>query len=182
MAESGTRLFFAVWPDDAARARLAALSREVAAAGGGRATRADHLHVTLAFLGTVPPALGDLAAEFAGCVASPAFEMRLDRLQLRARQRMAWATEGAPSERLADLARHLQATLSAAGVRLEDRRYTPHLTLARDIDCRSELRAIAPIAFPVREFTLVASEPGPGGSRYRIERRYAFATGRGAAG
>ena len=47
------RLFFALWPDEGVRAELARWTRALHAACGGRTTRADKLHLTLAFLGEV---------------------------------------------------------------------------------------------------------------------------------
>lgn len=175
MEAPAIRLFFAVWPDQAARRRLESLALDVAAARGGRATRPDNLHVTLAFLGELPAARRDLAVEAATRVAFSAFDVRVDRLELRARQAMAWATESTPTPALGDLAGHLRAMLSARGFEFEHRRFTAHVTLARDIACHSEVREIEPVTFAVREFTLVRSEPGPGGSRYRIEQRFAGA-------
>ena len=48
------RLFYAVVPDAGVRDALAELAREVARETGGRAARAENLHLTLAFLGNVP--------------------------------------------------------------------------------------------------------------------------------
>jgi 2'-5' RNA ligase len=50
-----TRMFFALWPDAAARAALAGLAAEVVRGGGGRAPAAANLHLTLAFVGAVAP-------------------------------------------------------------------------------------------------------------------------------
>ncbi|MDH5265059.1 MAG: RNA 2',3'-cyclic phosphodiesterase, partial [Betaproteobacteria bacterium] len=50
------RLFFALWPDAAARAALADLARATANRYGGRAVPAANLHLTLVFLGEVDPA------------------------------------------------------------------------------------------------------------------------------
>jgi len=49
-------MFFALWPDDAVRAQLAHWSRELHAVCGGRPTRVENLHLTLAFLGGVEDA------------------------------------------------------------------------------------------------------------------------------
>ena len=52
MADKNRRLFFALWPTDAVRARLAAAAQSHAALG--RAIAARNLHVTVVFLGAVP--------------------------------------------------------------------------------------------------------------------------------
>ena len=57
------RLFFAIWPDSTAVDALGRLAVEVAGRTGGRATPADKIHLTLAFL-------GEVAAERSGDVAA----------------------------------------------------------------------------------------------------------------
>ena len=48
-AAETVRLFFALWPDSAMQAKLAAWAKQ--AAGRGRAMRQENIHLTLAFLG-----------------------------------------------------------------------------------------------------------------------------------
>ena len=57
------RLFVAVTPDDAMRRAVLQVQRSVAAGlTRGSLTRAENLHLTLAFLGETPPALAGLPA------------------------------------------------------------------------------------------------------------------------
>ena len=62
-----SRLFFALWPDDAARQRIAVLAEEFHHRYGGRRVATPSLHITLAFLGSTLdsriPALQGLARE-----------------------------------------------------------------------------------------------------------------------
>ena len=50
------RLFFALWPSAELRRRLHALALRYQRLHGGRAMRAETLHLTLLFLGEVPRA------------------------------------------------------------------------------------------------------------------------------
>ena len=59
------RLFFALWPDEPARGRLAPLAAEVAAQASGKPVPIAKLHLTLAFLGEVDAARIDRAVEAA---------------------------------------------------------------------------------------------------------------------
>ncbi|HYL02781.1 MAG TPA: 2'-5' RNA ligase family protein, partial [Steroidobacteraceae bacterium] len=52
--ERTRRLFFALWPDAAQRTVLAHAVRKAVRNCGGRPVPAESLHVTLAFLGSVP--------------------------------------------------------------------------------------------------------------------------------
>ena len=77
--EKPLRLFFALWPDAAARAAIAAFAHEVAQRAGGRDPREENLHVTLAFVGDVSPdriaALAAIGTD--GALAAPPFMHRM---------------------------------------------------------------------------------------------------------
>jgi 2'-5' RNA ligase len=63
MADAGqSRVFFALWPDPAVRARLHAESLRLSRLLGGKPSQPDSLHLTLVFVGEVENArLADLA-------------------------------------------------------------------------------------------------------------------------
>ena len=85
------RLFFAVWPDAAAAARLEALAREVALVTGGRPQPREKIHLTLAFL-------GEVAEERIGaaCAAAPGGESLAIRLDCVGSFRRARSREAGP--------------------------------------------------------------------------------------
>lgn len=168
------RVFFAFWPDAPARARLEALARDAAQALGGRAMRADSLHVTLAFIGEVDDTRCDRLREIGDAVRAPAFRMTLDRCGL-------WRHNGifqagcheAPSGE-ARLFAALAAPLRGAGFALDARPHLPHVTLVRKAGTQGgEMPVMAtPIAWEVDAFTLVESTLAADGSRYRIRARW----------
>jgi 2'-5' RNA ligase len=161
------RLFFAVWPDTAARAALARLAGEVARDAGGRATRNESLHVTLAFLGSVPrerlPAA--LAAGERASQAAAPFRLSLERLG-GGSYAIAWLTPDSTPAPLRSLHAALEATLRDAEFALERRMFRPHLTLVRDCVRRARRGALPPIAWDVTRLALVASTTAGGASRY----------------
>jgi 2'-5' RNA ligase len=66
------RVFFALWPSPEAARQLAAVAASFAAAAGGRATRLESLHLTLAFLGDVAvDRLPELERAARECAAKP---------------------------------------------------------------------------------------------------------------
>ena len=160
------RLFFALWPDAGARARLEPLAVELAAAAGGKPVPIAKVHLTLAFLGEVDAERVAAAVEAARGVRRTRFAFALDRAGSFRGARVAWAGCAAVPEALAALAASLGERLAAAGFALEDRPYAPHATLARRIARAVPAAPIAPIAWPVDGFSLVRSEAGTG--RYTV--------------
>jgi len=167
-AAATQRLFFALWPDARARARLARLAAEVAHHAQGRAPRAESLHVTVAFLGPVAAERlpGVLRAGEAAVAGVDPFDLVLERMGGTA-YGIAWLAPDAVPEPLRTLHERLAAALEMAGFPRERRMFRPHVTLARDCARAAQRGAIAPISWTTRRLALVASTPAAGGSRYR---------------
>lgn len=175
---SRLRLFFALWPDPAARDALAAAARHLHQGCGGRITRPDSIHLTLAFLGdadgAVLPALNTAAAG----VSSPRFTMVFDTLGWWPRNGVAWAGCSSPPPPLAALAGMLAARIEPLGFAPDPRPFAPHVTLVRKARCRAPLPRIEPVSWPVSEFVLVRSTLQREGALYDIAGRWPLA-GRG---
>ncbi|HEX8988114.1 MAG TPA: RNA 2',3'-cyclic phosphodiesterase [Rhodocyclaceae bacterium] len=173
MAEAPRRLFFALWPAAAVAGELDRLAREVQRACGGRATRRDSLHLTLAFLGDVPADRVSAAEAAADAVAGGRFLLELDRLACWKHNRIVWAGCERTPAALADLAAGLGDNLRAAGFVLDARPFAVHATLVRNADCRVALPPLQPpLHWQVDDFALIESRLAPGGSRYAIVRRW----------
>jgi len=162
------RLFFALWPDDALRARVAGAAASLVAehAPGGRALKPDRYHVTLQFLGDfrpLPPSLVEEARAAAAGVRTPAFELSLDEVGSFRGANVWWlGTSRAPDALRAlydglgrSLAQHRVPVKSAAN-------FVPHLTVQRDVRRHIPQTPVPPLAWPVREFVLIDSQPGRG--------------------
>ena len=155
---------------------IASLASEVARAAGGRATSADKIHLTLAFLGDQPadriPALHHLADG----IRAPGFVLSLDEIGYFRRTGINWLGASAPQTGLAALHAQLALTLHAGGFPVDERPYAPHLTLARGSKTGLRRRLPEPIGWPVSSFALVASELGSGGPTYRTLAEWRLAT------
>jgi 2'-5' RNA ligase len=163
------RVFFALWPDPAARDALATISREVAARAGGRAPAVDNLHLTLAFVGEV--ARDRVAAlQAVGLEASfgvRPFDLSLDQIGAFGRSGIVWAGASSVPAGLDELVGRLNAALVAQGFPTDPRPFRAHVTLARRCRRSAGVSLARPIAWPVARLVLNASELAPGGSRYR---------------
>jgi RNA 2',3'-cyclic 3'-phosphodiesterase len=151
------RLFFALWPDEAAALSLERLAAEMAIRARGKPVARSKIHLTLAFLGEVDA--GRIAVE-PEAIAAPAFDLVLDCVGSFAGARVAWAGFVEPPPALANLQSRLASELRGQGLRLEDRPFAPHLTLVRHIGAAQTREAIDPIDWRVREVVLVKSQAG----------------------
>ncbi|QIK37747.1 RNA 2',3'-cyclic phosphodiesterase [Caldichromatium japonicum] len=173
------RWFFAIWPDDAVReALLTVLNRSGRLPG--RPTHPLDWHLTLTFVGVLPP--GGLACveSAATAVRTSAFQMSLERIGHFSGSQVLWCGPSFPPRQLTELAQDLQARLTAdCGLRSDPRPYCPHLTLARRVRSAPPLQIDQPIAWTVSEWILAY---GVSGSvpRYRVHRRYPLAVDPGA--
>jgi 2'-5' RNA ligase len=156
------RLFFALWPDAPARDALEALARELGVLSGGKPVPAAKIHLTLAFLGEVGEARVEEASKAASSGRWRRVEVTLDTVGSFRGARVAWAGCRRPGAGLLDLQSGLARALAERGFGLDERPYTPHVTLARKI-----VRAVPPgttpeVTWTARELALVKSETGKG--------------------
>lgn len=160
-------VFFALWPDAGVRAELAQAARRMHRVSQGQRTRDDSIHLTLAFVGAVDVEnIARLLAPPADVFAS-AFLLTLDDWGCWARNGIGWAAPSHIPEPLRDLAANLQGWLRAAGFELEDRAFTPHVTLVRKAQSVPLPDSMRPVEWQVEDFVLVRSTVSSDGSRYQ---------------
>lgn len=177
------RLFVALCLPPPVRVRLRMLQAGVP---GAKWTPEENLHLTLRFIGEVDePAFIDIA-EALGEVAAPAFALQLagvGQFGDRRRAHALWA--GAkPSEALGLLRGRVETALSRAGVARDERKYLPHVTLAR-LKSANPDRVGAFLAehglfesqpFMVSSFALFASQLRHTHALHQAEAEYALAS------
>ena len=160
------RLFLALSPTEEGRA---ALTRDLAilrtACRRGNFSRAENLHVTLAFLAETPEdRLPDVRAAMDECTGTGTFSVTTGPLgRFRGRDGDTLVLRLHAPETLYVLQRELSRCLTERGFFLEDRPYRPHLTLARRAALREEetLETVSarlePVTFPAERMTLFLS-------------------------
>jgi 2'-5' RNA ligase len=163
------RLFFALWPDAAAQALLAARARKIAGLCGGRPVPAANLHLTLVFLGEMDPTRIGALQLVANGVAGAAFILGLDCICGFRQAGVAWAGCCQPPTALLALQAVLERRIRNAGFRPDNRPFTPHLTLARRICKPVRPENIEPVSWRASAFTLVESARGSGAYRTLAE-------------
>jgi 2'-5' RNA ligase len=157
-----------LWPAAGTADALHAVAHDAHRSCGGRLTRRETLHLTLAFLGDIPAARLPDAEAAAVSVGGAPFELLLDRLGCW--KHILWA--GGDSPPLAALAEGLAARLRRAGFRLEERPFAAHVTLLRDARCPAVPAMAETIVWRVTEFVLAESRSDAAGARYEIIGRW----------
>lgn len=154
------RTFFALWPDEDAAVALARLSRTLAGECGGKPVAREKIHLTLAFLGAIDAAALERARGIGSRLRFEPFDLVLDRVGSFRPARVAWAGFTQVPEPLREVAEGLAVLLCGAGIELEDRRFVPHVTLARRIRGAVASAPVEPVQWRVRGLALVESEGG----------------------
>jgi len=189
--EGNLRLFVACELPQEALDALARLQADLREKGAGRLrwVRPEGIHLTLKFLGAVAPEMAQRVTDaLAASIVEPfTLNLRFDRLGSfggRMRLRVLWIGLAGDVEELASLAETVENALRPLGFPRENRRFAPHLTLARvpddmGIEERSRLAdLIAAYKLPplpsmsISEVALMQSFLLPGGARY--EQRASF--------
>jgi RNA 2',3'-cyclic 3'-phosphodiesterase len=168
------RLFFALWPDVDTRAALDTLARSVASETGGRKVATGNLHLTLAFLGERPAAMvADLGAIASQIGVSP-FSLSFDEVGCWRKTGIAWLAMSTNVSPLLELRERVVRALATLQVVIEERRFVPHVTLARRIESVVARQLAPPIEWRPDSFALVASTLKPEGVHYDVLQTFAF--------
>ncbi len=160
------RLFFALWPDEAARVALAKLSRK-AVRGHGKLVADANLHLTLYFLGAVDDEQQACAERVADAIEGSCFTFELARIGHWPKPKVVWSAPAETPNALITLVEALRAGLSGCGFTPDSRPYRAHLTLARKVGRPIPETSHKAIRWQVDQLALVQSITHPTGVEYR---------------
>jgi 2'-5' RNA ligase len=127
------RLFFALWPNDDQRAALVAQTGLAIAPIAGKPVQPANLHVTLAFLGSVPGRMCADLISVGGHTSHPAVELAFQRLEYWPKPRVVVAVAARVPPAGRQIVERLWTELGALGYEREHRPWKPHLTLVRHV-------------------------------------------------
>lgn len=168
------RLFFALWPNDAERTALVNATRAAVEACGGRAVPRENLHLTLAFLGSLPQERLPALLAMAAVVRSTAFALVIDRIEHFRRSRVLAATPSRLPAAASALAAVLRERLLVGGFTPDLKPFRAHLTLSREITRARESAAMDPVRLECAEFALVESRTESSGAIYSVLRSWSL--------
>lgn len=181
MTPTSRRLFFALWPSTEQQGAIADAAREFVQGSGARGVPDTNLHVTLAFLGSVPEARVEELVAIARRVAAsgaarPPLRIAFDRVEYWKKAQVLCAVPSrlAPETRstnadAASLAAALKIDLVAAGFTPDLKPFRAHVTLARKVPRRSNWNlCLRPVSWRFTGFSLIESRTAASGALYSI--------------
>lgn len=128
------RLFIAVCFDDRTIENLLAIQHRLRELGHGSFSRPENLHLTLAFLGETEPLRLEAVRAAMDSIAMPDLQLLFTHTGcFRRKDGDIWWVGLAPNRALSQLHHALSRQLALKGFALEARRFSPHITLARQL-------------------------------------------------
>lgn len=162
------RLFFAVFPDSETRRRVAAAAEAFVLDDESRRVPCENYHLTLAFIGEVQRETLVWLKAVGAAQRALEFTVRLDRYEYWPTPSVVVAGAASCPAPLEDLRRGLHADLTRCAVRLDERPFRPHVTIARKVSQAPVLQAMSEITWTARAFQLALSVSAPGGAIYTV--------------
>jgi RNA 2',3'-cyclic 3'-phosphodiesterase len=161
------RLFFALWPSDATRQKIIEFD-ELLIDPRLKKVSTKNLHVTLVFLGLINEKQEQQIIEAANNISASSINMQFDQLTFWQQKRgILSLTSASQPEYLLTLVKQLQNRVIEKGIEIEQRPYTAHITLARNLKQQPEINVEA-ISWHSDKFVLVHSVSTKHGVDYQI--------------
>lgn len=161
------RLFISIEFTDEIKAALAKVSQELKEkAGSGLFVPPETMHLTLVFLGETRQ--GKVALNVLSRLETEPFELTLGSIGRfpRSSGDLYWVGIQESPE-LTQLHTRLRRELNRVGFLLEQRRFIPHVTLARQIHASGEIPLTLPaLSMPVKRISLIRSDRTENGMVY----------------
>jgi 2'-5' RNA ligase len=158
------RLFFALWPDQTLRARIAEAAIALRLDRSARPVQAENYHLTLAFVGEVAASQLSALQQAAQRQRTVACDIRLDAYDFWPDAQVAVAVARQPPSALTALAAQLHRELGLP----HPPSYRMHVTLARKVTQAPVPQAMSPLDWRVRSFSLIRSDRDAARSVYTV--------------
>lgn len=164
--KQSSRVFFAAFPNKIIQNKLIRKAEELRAVCGGRIIKAHHIHLTLLFLGNVDTDRIDTLLETAKKISAKKFELKLNKISYWKHNQIVFVGAEHYPDELFVLVESLKNSLTKAGFLFDARDYKPHVTLIKKASHRVDSQPIKLLVWPVDQWHLIQSQPGPNGVDY----------------
>ena len=162
------RVFFALWPSPAIQQQLHAIAKQLQPHCKARVMHSETLHLTLQFIGNIKRAELPKLIAAAGRVATLPFILKLEKIAFWKHNHIAYATLSNHEPILDELVSALKGQLATEGIVYTDSKFSPHITLMRNVEHALEAQDFTAIQWKIGSFVLVESELTDQGAPYKI--------------
>ena len=161
------RLFFALWPDDETRTRIAEVAK-IFESNEIKPVKISNLHITLEFLGEVSDQDRDQLIEKINKLQHQSFNLELTRVGWWRKPQILWiGTTHIPGE-LLQLVKSIKKCVRKQGLKIDKKEYKPHVTIARKIKQVVIPNKALHLLWQANSFVLVVSRSGENGVEYQV--------------
>lgn len=164
------RLFFALWPSVATRKAVDKFNQTLKVPGL-KTVKADNLHVTLVFLGNVDRQTERLIKRKVSGISAQQFMLNFNQLAFWHKPRILCLLSQTIEPQLLSLVDALTQVAEQCAIKVEDRPYQPHITLARKAQELINTNVLG-IEWYAHSFCLVESCHTTEGVQYRVVRQW----------
>jgi len=168
------RVFFAIWPSLAIQQQLHTIAKLLQPKCTARVMRTGTLHMTLQFIGNIKQAQLPKLIAAANKVSAQPFTLNLEKVAFWKHNRIAYATLKSNEPLLDELVSKLKTELAAEGVVYADCKFSPHVTLMRNVEHALQTQDFAAIEWQIDSFVLVESKLTDQGAHYKILQQWSL--------
>ena len=157
------RLFFALWPDEDLRGRLAHVAGELKFEGRGRLVSQSNYHLTVAFVGEVPDMKLEVMQQIGRSMSVTGFIIPFVSIEFWVKSQVVVAAAHEVPPGLLELRECLHDAIGLARSP-----FRAHVTLARKVAQAPVQPAMSQIAWRAASFSLIRSDTGGVESAYTV--------------
>lgn len=169
------RVFFALWPAPAIQRKLHTIAKQYQVKCDARVMRTETMHMTLQFIGNIKRTRLPELIKAADKVSCPLpFALELDTLSFWKHNRIGYATCSTQIPALDKLVEALQQALTEANVIFDSSKFSPHVTLFRNVEHILPAQSFKPVTWQVNSFVLVESVTTQHKTEYSILKKWLF--------
>ncbi len=173
------RIFFALWPDEKVRQKMADLFPGFALDPRRcRFLTPGNLHLTLHFIGNVSFEELKCLRHRATGIEAKSFVIEIDCQGYFKKPKLLWLGCSQVPQALPRLQLRLGEQLLPCGFMPERRPFHPHVSIARKLTAAAKRVEFEPIRWVIDRFVLVESKSIPGGVQYQVIDEYPLQTNR----
>ena len=162
-----SRLFFALWPDDATRTQIKSVVATFPE-GTGRKVIPANFHITLEFLGEVSDQDRDALINCVSKIHCNSFDLELTQTGLWRKPQILWLGTNYSPPPLLDLVESIRQCVRLQDLIPDNREYKPHVTVARKARKKIQITEPFIISWHVDRFVLAESTTHATGVEYQV--------------